>query len=244
MHLCSAEARVLSYLLRHLHGLLGTNNIMLAVLDPLFGGGRATTVGSFARVRRGNTEFLFVAENKASGRYPEGTRVGLVFSEIWADTIVSDRQDKSISRASVLFWMSAVRRWRASCKTLEEQTVQRSQERCQRVQDFRAAPHCPSPQVLEGLVHVLLQNLLHSLDELHLLPQLLLHRVGDKLVSSPSISQRQAFLTDLQGNGGVSQRLLGVLLGLTIHHWCKSVVLHAQGICSHYTAAAFLCFHI
>lgn len=142
MHLCSAEIRVLSYLLRHLHGLLGTNNIMLAVLDPLFGGGRATTVGSFACVRRGNTEvfFFFVdAENKGSGHYPEGTRFGLVFSEIWADAIVSDRQDKSISRASILFWMSAVRRWRASCKTLGEQTVQRSQERCQRVQDLRAA---------------------------------------------------------------------------------------------------------
>lgn len=53
--------------------------------------------------------------------YPEGMRVGLVFRDIWGDAIVSVRQDKSISRASALFWMSAVRRWRASCRTLEEQ---------------------------------------------------------------------------------------------------------------------------
>lgn len=138
MHLCSAEARVLSYLLRHLHGLFGTNNVMLAVLDPLFGGGRATTARPFAHIRKGNTKFLFVAENKASVCYHEGTRVGLVFSEIWGDVLVSDRQDKSISRASVLFWMSAVRRWRASCKTLKGQTEQRSQKRCLRTKDIRA----------------------------------------------------------------------------------------------------------
>lgn len=73
----------------------------------------------------------------------------------------------------------------------------------------------PSPQQLEGLVHVLLQVPLHSLDELHLLLQLLLHGVSDQLVSSPAVSQRQALLTDLQGGCGGGQRLLRLLLGLT-----------------------------
>lgn len=139
MYLCSTEARVLSYLLRHLHGLLGTNNIVLAVLDPLFEGGRATTVRPFAQIRRENTEFLFVAENKASAGYPEGTRVGLVFSDIWGDVIVSDRQDKSISRASVLFWMSAVRRWRVSCKTLGGKQSKEVEKRCRGTEDIRTA---------------------------------------------------------------------------------------------------------
>lgn len=38
MHLRSAEARFLSQLLRRLHGLLGANHILVAVLDPLVGG--------------------------------------------------------------------------------------------------------------------------------------------------------------------------------------------------------------
>lgn len=54
--------------------------------------------------------------------YPDGIRVGLVFRDIWGDFIVSDRQDKSMSRASFLFWKSAVRWWRASCKTLGVKT--------------------------------------------------------------------------------------------------------------------------
>lgn len=57
--------------------------------------------------------------------YPEGTRVGLVFSDIWGDVIVSDRQDKSMSSASVLSWISAARRLRASCKALEEKAERR-----------------------------------------------------------------------------------------------------------------------
>lgn len=47
-HLSSGEAHVLPHLLGHLHGLLGTSNIILAELDPLLGGGGATTMTSFA----------------------------------------------------------------------------------------------------------------------------------------------------------------------------------------------------
>lgn len=77
------------------------------------------------------------------------------------------------------------------------------------------SPRCSSPQLLKGLVYMLLQNPLHSLDELHFFVQLLLHGISDELVPSPSVPQRQAFLTDLQGNGGGSQHLFGLLLRLT-----------------------------
>lgn len=50
--------------------------------------------------------------------YPAGIRVGFVFRDICADSVVSDRQDRSISRASILSWMSAVSRCRASCRSL------------------------------------------------------------------------------------------------------------------------------
>lgn len=149
--------------------------------------------------------------------YPEGTRVGLVFSDIWGDVFVSDRQDKSISRASVLSWMSAVRRWRASRRTLEaaQQSNEAENQSLGEAISQSLQRIGPSPQVLEGLVHVPLQISLHSLDELHLLLQLLLHGVGDQLVSSTSVSQRQALLTDLQGDSGGGQRLLRLLLGLS-----------------------------
>lgn len=48
LHLRSGEAHVLPHLLGHLHGLLCTNDIILAELDPLLGGGRATTMTPFA----------------------------------------------------------------------------------------------------------------------------------------------------------------------------------------------------
>lgn len=50
--------------------------------------------------------------------YPAGIRVGFVFRDICADSVVSARQDRSISRASILSWMSAVSRCRASCRSL------------------------------------------------------------------------------------------------------------------------------
>lgn len=73
------------------------------------------------------------------------------------------------------------------------------------------------PQLLEGLVYVLLQNLLHSFNQLHFFPQLLVDGVSDELVPSPSVTQRQAFTADLQGNGSRSERLLGLLLRLSQH---------------------------
>ena len=42
-HLGSGETHLLSHLIRHLHGLLGISHVILAELDPLLGGGRATT---------------------------------------------------------------------------------------------------------------------------------------------------------------------------------------------------------
>lgn len=150
-----------------------------------------------------------------SSDYPGGIRAGLVFSDIWGDVIVSDRQDKSMSRASILFWMSAVRRCRASCKTLQAHAKQKVWGNKKRwLCTFYVSLRCSSPQLLKGLVYMLLQNPLHSLDELHFFVQLLLHGISDKLVPSPTVPQRQAFPTDLQGNSGGSQRLFSLLLRL------------------------------
>lgn len=71
-----------------------------------------------------------------------------------------------------------------------------------------------SPQLLKGLIDVLLQSPLHSLNQLHLLLQLLLHRVGDQFVPTPPLSQHQALGADLQGGGGGGKGLLSQLFGL------------------------------
>lgn len=77
---------------------------------------------------------------------------------------------------------------------------------------------CSLPQLLEGLVYVLLQNLLHALNQRHLFIQLLVGGVHDELVPSPAVPQCQAFSADPQGNGGRSQGLLRLLLRLRGSH--------------------------
>lgn len=71
--------------------------------------------------------------------------------------------------------------------------------------------------MLEGLVYELLQSLLHSFDQSHLCLQLLIGRVQDELVASTSLSQSQAFVTDLQRNDRRVQCLLHLLLTLSQH---------------------------
>lgn len=146
-------------------------------------------------------------------------RVGLVFRDICGDFFVSDRQVISMSSASILFWRSAVSWCRASCKTLGARTNKVVREKAQKRVPQRFSPHIMVhlPQLLEGLVYVLLQNLLHSFNQLHFFPQLLVDGVSDELVPSPSVTQRQAFTADLQGNGSRSERLLGLLLRLSQH---------------------------
>lgn len=126
-----------------------------------------------------------------------------------------------MSRASILFWRSAVRWCRASCKTLGEKTKKggqrKSRNRKWQLCDFHITPQCFLPQLLKGLVYMLLQNLLHSFNQPHFFFQLLVYGVDDKLVPSPSVPQCQAFTTDLQGNGSRSQGLLGLLLRLSQH---------------------------
>ena len=73
---------------------------------------------------------------------------------------------------------------------------------------------CFLPQLLEGLFYVLLQNLLHPLNQRHLFLQLLVGGVHDQLVPSPAVPQCQAFSADLQGDGGRSQGLLRLLFSL------------------------------
>lgn len=53
------------------------------------------------------------------------------------------------------------------------------------------------PKLFKGLVDVLLQNLLHSLDQLHFFLQLLVHRVDDQLQTLSSLPQRQTLFADL-----------------------------------------------
>lgn len=71
---------------------------------------------------------LHISCTPSSEHYPDGMRVGLVFREMWGDFIVSDRQDMSISRASILFWRSAVSWCRTSCRMLSNQEKERSLE--------------------------------------------------------------------------------------------------------------------
>lgn len=120
-----------------------------------------------------------------------------------------------MSRASFLFWTSAVRWCRASCKTLGA-TTKKGSQRKGKTTHIIFTSQSSIPQLLEGFVNMLLQNLLHSFSQLHFFFQLLIYRVNDELVPSPSIPQCQAFVTDLQGNGGHSQSLLSLLLRLII----------------------------
>ncbi len=129
-----------------------------------------------------------------------------------------------MSRASILFWRSAVSWCRASCKTLGTRTNKRQvvreeakAENSPSVIFFCITPQHPLPQLLEGLVCMLLQNLLHSFNQRHFFFQLLVYGVSDKLVPSPSVPQCQAFTTDLQGNVSRSQGLLGLLFRLSQH---------------------------
>lgn len=71
-----------------------------------------------------------------------------------------------------------------------------------------------SPGLLEAAVDVLLQDVLSSLSQLHLLPQLLIHRVHHQLRLAPPVPQRQALSADLQGSGGGGQGLLRLLFSL------------------------------
>lgn len=73
----------------------------------------------------------------------------------------------------------------------------------------------PSPRLLEAAVDVLLQDALSSFSQLHLLPELLIHRVHHQLCVAPPVPQRQAFSADLQGSGGGGQGLLRLLLSLS-----------------------------
>lgn len=117
--------------------------------------------------------------------YPAGTRVGLVFRDICADSLVSDRQDRSISRASVLSWMSAVSRWRASCRSLGQRQADAAARSANGREGFGVV--FSSPRLLEAAVDVLLQDALSSLRQLHLLSQLLVHRVRHQLGVAPPV---------------------------------------------------------
>lgn len=145
--------------------------------------------------------------------YPAGIRVGFVFRDICADSLVSDRQDRSISRASILSWMSAASRCRASCRSLGATTggCRRDRQEEGKVQGV----FFPSPRLLEAAVDVLLQDAPSSFSQLHLLPQLLIHRVRHQLFVAPPVPQRQALSAHLQGSGGGGQGLLRLLLSLS-----------------------------
>lgn len=78
-----------------------------------------------------------------------------------------------------------------------------------------AVNHSDLPKLLKGLFNVMLQGSLHPFNELHFLLQLLVHGVGDQLVSSPPLPQGQAFGGDLQRNCSRCQGLLSLLFELT-----------------------------
>lgn len=101
-----------------------------------------------------------------------------------------------MSRASILFWRSAVSWCRASCRTLGARRKKESREKKGK-QYFNISSSCPLPQLLKGFVNVLLQDLLHFFNQLHFPFQLLVYGVNDELVPSPSIPQGQAFTADL-----------------------------------------------
>lgn len=164
---------------------------------------------------------FLLSSTPSSQGYPDGMRVGLVFREIWGDFIVSDRQDISMSRASILFWRSAVSWCRASCKTLgtrtKEDALRKRQIKKWSICNLCITPQCLLPQLFEGFVYVLLQNLLHSFNQLHFFLHLLLHRVSNQLIPTPSLPQCQTLGTDLQRNDSCSQCLLCLLFRLSQH---------------------------
>lgn len=67
---------------------------------------------------------------------------------------------------------------------------------------FRPAP--ASPEVLEGLADLLLEDLLGGFNDFHLFQQLFLYRVPHHINVSPALSQSQAL------DGHIQRQVLGL----------------------------------